>query len=284
MRPLERLLLVSTLVVAAAFFAGSAAGCNTGSRKGPDLIFSPKEDTPRTFDATVSSSGYAIDQGRRQPYGSTLVMRITQRVSPSEPDGLRLLRLTADRLRIMSGDQTQEPTEALSHQAKLDRFGSAKAIIERSPSGRPRPVGRQMTLETMFAYVQPVFTAGRPKLGASWQTTQTVPVPPGADMPFAFRYKVIGREDRGGRELWHIETSFATSGTAEKRDHYITTILIGWQRGTGRVWVDPRDLQAVEASVTWRSDMNRHTAGLREATFTRVLSRSTLNWREGAAP
>lgn len=281
MKALGKLPLAFFLAASLAAPLGALPGCKAASRdKGPKLLFAPETDRVRSFDVTITSSGHALEGKSRQPFESTLAMRVGQQVYPVEPDGLRLLRLKADKITVISEGQRAESTQTLEHQAKVDPYGAADPVVERTDSGRARPVSRQMTLETIFAYVQPSFVKGRPEPGMSWQATQTVPVPPGADMPFRFRYRVAASEKRAGRDLLRVDTSFAASGTAEKRDHYITTLVIGWQRGSGTIWVDPKDLQAVEASVTWESKVKRHTAGLENATFVRVSSKSRLAWSE----
>lgn len=284
---MARRLLLGPLLLA--LVAGSpvlGAGCNKreAASTGPELLFSPSPNVQKTFETTIVSSGYALQEGKRQPFESTLAMRLTQRIYPPEPDGRRLLRLTASDVSLLAGDIPAETTRTFSHEARVLPDGLAEPMMRQSSTGRMRPVGRQPTIESIYDYVQPVYSKGRPTVESSWATTFTAPVPPGADMPFRFRYRATGRESRGGRDLLRIETSFSTSGTAEFQQHYITTIVIGTVRGRGTTWVDPEDLQAVEASVTWTSKIKRHVAGVEGASFTRIFSTSGLTWREVVTP
>lgn len=275
--------------VAATLLAGGLAGCRQTGPKIPELLFDPPQTSAKSFEATITSDGTAtaslegtsLATGKpRRIENSGMALRITQTSYPPEPDGKRLFRFTADKVSIFAGPQTFESTQTFIHQARIDPSGRSSAVTEPQSGGGIRVINRQENIEAIYSYTQPIFSAGRPIVDLTWETTRAVPVLRKADLPYGFRYRVLGKESRAGRQLWRIAETFSAEGTTTEKEHYTRTTAAGTAEGTGTILVDAADLQTVEATVSWLSDMVFSKHDLGTVTASAVYARSRLVFRQ----
>jgi hypothetical protein len=276
-------------VLAATLLAGALAGCRKTGPKTPELLFNPPQNSAKSFEATITSDATATSASQgttstssrpRRLDDSGMALRLTQTSYPAEPDGKRLFRFTADKLRIFAGSQTFESTQTFLHQARIDPWGRSFAVTESGTGGVVNVINRQENIEAIYSYSQPIFSAGRPILNQTWEATRGVPVLRKADLQYRFRYRVLGKESRDGRELWRIQETFSADGTATEREHYTRNTAAGTAEGTGTILVGATDLQTVEATVSWVSDMVFSKHDLATVTASEVYARSRLVFRQ----
>lgn len=281
--------LLFACALVAALLAAVLSGCSLWGGKTPKLLFNPSQTAPKSFEATITSDGTAtaslegtsVATGKpRRIENSGMAMRLTQTSYPVEPDGKRLFRFTADKVSIFAGGQTYESTQTFLHQARIDGSGRSFAVTEPESGGGVRIINRQENIEAIYCYTQPVFSAGRPILNLTWETTRAVPVLRKADLPYTFRYRVVGEESVAGRKLWRIDETFSAEGTTTEKEHYTRTTVTGSAEGTGTILVDAIDLQTVEATASWVSAMVFSKHDLATVTASEVFARSRLVFRQ----
>lgn len=282
-------LFLLLVALAATLFAVALTGCGLGGPRTPELLFNPLQGSTKSFEATITSDGTSTasleststETGKpRRIENSGMALRITQVSYPVEPDGKRLFRFTADKVSIFAGDQTFESTQTFLHQARIDQFGRSFAVTEPESGGGVRIINRQENIEAIFCYTQPVFSAGRPIVDLTWETTRAVPVLRKADLPYRFRYRVLGKESLTGRQVWRIEAGFSAEGTTTEKEHYTRTTASGTAEGKSVMLVDATDLQTVEATASWTSDMVFSKHDLATVTASEVFARSRLVFRQ----
>lgn len=268
--------------VALILLVGALASCTCA--KQPDKaepddgqLFAPRIGKVVKYEVQMWSKGRSKRKKSISSFDTTLVMTLTQETTPAGVPGSTLVGWEATPIAFIRDGKTQRAKGVLFHQATFDRLGRSSLVIETTKGG-PQVVGRQTTIEAAVLHTQPVYSGGRPKVGASWEATRPIPVLTKAELPYRFRWRCTGEETRSGVRVLLIATTFEASGTAVQKDHYITSDAAGQQKGSGELVVDAKTLQTRDATVTFTSAMRFAVRELMSSTETSVTSRSRIVW------